>query len=101
MRSVLEEPPALDQRFAHQLELEMFEIAQSAMDQTSGPACGSGREIVFFQQDDRQPAQRGISRDCRAIDSSANNGEVEAASIEIGRHHAFHIRIVRRIGWLR
>ena len=81
----------------HQPELEMFQIAQAAVDQPGRPARRPSGKVVFFEQDDREPAQGGIAGNGRAVDTSADDGEIEPALIEIGGHQTFHGYIVRPI----
>ena len=74
---------ALDQRFAHQAELEEFEIAQAAVDQLGAGGRSGGGEIRLLDQRDFQPAARGVARDAGAVDAAAHDEKIDAVA---GRH---------------
>ncbi|MNW11295.1 hypothetical protein D3C71_2087160 [compost metagenome] len=52
MRRVAQQSVALDQRFPHQAELAVFEVAQPAMDHARQCRAGAGTEIVFLDEHD-------------------------------------------------
>ena len=67
----------LGERFAHEPDFAVLEIAQTAMDQTCGPSrCASGK-VVAFEQQHAQTTPGGVPRDCRAIDATADDGDIE------------------------
>ncbi len=73
----------LAQRFAHQVKIQHFQIAQSAVNQVRIPAAGAGREMIPLHQRDLQRAvgnfraQRKIASRSRAVDASADDQDVE------------------------
>src|SRR5271163_2450524 len=75
------DPPkrlALQQRFADESKLEIFEIAKAAVDEFGRGAGGAGRQIALFAQEDRPAAPRRVSRNSASIDAAADDGEVVA-----------------------
>ena len=68
---------ALDQRLAHQTELVVLQITQTAVDQLAAGRGGVAREVVLLAQQDGQPATHGVARDARAVDSAADDQEVD------------------------
>ena len=70
---------ALDQRFAHQPEFIVFEIAQAAMDELGRGRGGRAGEIALLGQQDLEPAPGGVARDAAAIDAAADDGKIEDA----------------------
>src|SRR3982074_3386227 len=75
--SDLPEDFALDQRFADQPELVIFEIAQAAMHQLGRPRRSSASQVIHFAEENRVSAARRIAGDATAIDAAANDREVE------------------------
>jgi hypothetical protein len=59
---------ALGQRFTHQTEFVMFEVAQAAVDQLAAGRRGVAGEVVLFAKEHRKPATGGIRCDPHAID---------------------------------
>ena len=75
----LEQHFALDQRFAHQPEFIMLEIAQAAMDELGrGRGRGAGK-IALLGEDDLETPPGCITRDAAAIDAAANDRQIEDA----------------------
>ena len=72
---------ALDQRFAHQAELVIFEIAQAAMDQFAGTRRRALGQIVLLAQDDRETAARSVPGDAGAVDAAANDEQIDLTQI--------------------
>ncbi len=72
-----EQDLALAQRLADQPELELFEIAQPAMDELGRGRAGMLREIVLLDEQHRLFAHRRVARDRRAVDAAADDEEVE------------------------
>src|SRR4051812_6307816 len=75
--SDLPEDFALDQRFADQPELVIFQIAQAAMYQFRRPRRGAAGQVIHFAEENRIPPARRIAGDTAAIDAAANDREVE------------------------
>ena len=76
-----EQDLALGQRFAHQPELVVLEIAEAAVDQLGAPRGGMRREVVALDQQHLEPASRGITGDACAVDAAAHDQEVECLLI--------------------
>ena len=76
VRRRLEQDFALDQRLAHQTKLEMFEVAQAAMDELGRCRGGPAGEIVLLEQDHAEAAAGGITGDAAAIDPAADHREI-------------------------
>jgi len=67
----------LGQRFAHQRELVVLQIAQAAVDQLGRGGRGSLRQIAAFQQQHPRAAPRGVARDARAVDAPTDHRQIE------------------------
>ena len=68
---------ALVQRLAHQPELAVLEIPQTAVDQLRGGRRSARREIVLFAQQDLQSAPGRIAGNAGAVDAAADDREIE------------------------
>src|SRR3546814_8998476 len=68
---------ALDQRLAHQAELVILEIAQTAMNELGGGGGGGAAEILLLAKMDRQPAPGRVPCDPATIDAPADDGELK------------------------
>src|SRR5271169_1054756 len=77
MRRELQQQAALAARFMHQLELELLEIAQSAVNQFGRPAAGAAGKVARFDQYDFKATQGGVARRGRSVDSTADDGKIE------------------------
>ena len=73
VRSDAQQALALDQRLAHQAELEEFEIAQPAVYQLRGLRRGARRQIRLLDQCDLETASRGVARNAGAVDAAADD----------------------------
>ena len=73
----LPEDFALDQRLAHQAELVIFEIAQTAMHELGRPGRRPARQIIHFTEENGISTARRIARDAAAIDTPSDDREVE------------------------
>ena len=71
------EQAALPQRLVHQAELQLLQIAQSAVDQLAGPAGGPGGQVAGLDQGHRQPAGRGVHGRTRAGHPAADHQDVK------------------------
>ena len=83
-----QQPPLLA-RFADQLEAQLLEVAQPAVDQLGRPAGRAAGEIARFHQRDFQTAQSRLTRGRGALDASTDNREVEGCVAE-GLKIPFH-----------
>ena len=79
MRRGGEQHLALDQRFAHQTELVIFEIAQTAVNQLARARRRALREVALFDQQHAEAATHGVAGDAGAIHAAANHDHVERA----------------------
>ena len=68
----------LGERFAHQAELVVLQIAQAAVDQLAARLRGARGEVVALGQQHAEAASGGIARDCGAVDAAADDKEVVA-----------------------
>src|SRR3546814_20716347 len=75
VRRCLEQDFPLLQRLADQPELIIFEIAQPAVNQLGGGRTGMLGEIVLFDQEHLQLADRGVAGDGGAVDAAAYRSE--------------------------
>ena len=76
-RDLLDQQAALVQRLSHELDVEVLEVAQPAVDQLAGTARSAGREVTFLEQGDRQAAAGGIQCDTTAGHAPAHDEDVE------------------------
>jgi hypothetical protein len=84
---------AFDEGFSHQAELEVFQIAQSAVHQFGRHGRGPARQVVHLAQADRIAAPGGIARNAATVDPAADNEDVVAV---------WHRRLPRTISyWVR
>ena len=76
VRRLTQHDLALGERFAHEAEFELLEIAQSAVDQLRAPLRRRGCKVVAVDDQHLEAATRGIARDARAVDAAADDDEV-------------------------
>ena len=74
-----EQRVAFAQQFPDQIELAVLEIAQAAMDHARGRGAAAGAEIVPFDKKHPQPLQCQLAEDADAVDSAADDDDVERA----------------------
>ena len=72
-----EEMLALHQRLANQAQVQILEVAQAAMHQLGGRGRRVIREAVLFDEHDAKAAARGVARNAGAVDSAADDEQVE------------------------
>ena len=82
VRGELHEQRALEQRLAHQPEVEVLEVAKAAMDQLRRAARGAGGEVRLLHERHAVAARRGVQGDPRAGDAAAHHDEVEVVPLE-------------------
>ena len=68
---------ALEQRLAHEPEVEVLQVAQAAVDELGGARRGPDRVVGALDQRDRVAARSGVERDARAGDPPAHHQYVE------------------------
>lgn len=73
LRDMLEEPGPLAQRLAHQLELQMFEVAQPAVDHLRRPRRRLRPALPLLEQRDVVVAPRQLPGDAGTIDPAAHH----------------------------
>ena len=81
MRRCLEQHFALMQGLAYQAEFIVFEVAQAAMDQLGAPLRGRRSKIALLDQQHRQAAPGGVTRDAATIDATADDQQVNRRAI--------------------
>jgi hypothetical protein len=75
---------ALEQRLAHEAEIEVLQVAKAAVDELARAARGARGEVGLLDQRDRVAAGGGVERDARAGDPAADDDEVEALRAQSG-----------------
>jgi hypothetical protein len=68
---------ALGQRLVHQMQLELLQIAQTAVDQLAGPAGGAGGEVTGLDQGHLEAPGRGVDRSAGTGDATTDHQDVE------------------------
>ena len=79
MRRVGQQRVALAQRFPHQLELAVFQVAQPAMDHARRRGAAARAEVVALDQQHAQALQRQFAVHADAVDAAAHDDDVERA----------------------
>ena len=74
---LLQQQPTLGERFLHQVEVELLEVANTAVNQLGRAAGGSGSPVLCFDHTDVQTARSRIQSTARAHDAATNDKNVE------------------------
>ncbi len=74
----------LSQPFGYELELELGQVPNPAVEELGRPPGGPGREVVLFDQGNPEPSGRNIEGSSATDDTAANHQNVKAASV--GQH---------------
>src|SRR6266480_993108 len=74
----------LDQSFANEAELIIFQIPQAAVDELAGARTRSLRKVVLLAQHNAEAAAGGVAGNSDAVDTAADNEKID----EIGWHYA-------------
>jgi hypothetical protein len=82
VRLLLQQVAALAHRLTHQADLTMFQVAQTTMNEASGTAGGTGGKVMLLQQQRGSAGAGALARDRNPIDAAADNGNVEALSVQ-------------------
>ena len=82
VRREVHEQRALEQRLAHQPEVEVLEVAKAAVHELRGAARGAGGVVVAFDERHAVPAGRGVERDTSPGDPAAYDHEVEELCLQ-------------------
>jgi hypothetical protein len=89
---------ALEQRLAHEPEVEVLQVAQAAVHELAGARRRAAREVRALDEADRVAAGRGVQRDPRAGDPPADDEDVERLrrqrgdGIGTGQHERLGVR---------
>jgi hypothetical protein len=75
-------PCPLEQRLAHQAEVEVLQVAEAAVDELGRAAGGARREVVALNERHAVPARGRVERDSRAGDPAAHHHQVEALLLQ-------------------
>jgi hypothetical protein len=73
VRSFPQQVFAFAQRFPYQIELPVFQVTQSAMDDARGTAGYPGSKIVLFHQQRVLPSASALPRHGHAVDAPADH----------------------------
>ena len=84
MRRQVDVDLALQQRLAHEPEVEVLQVAQAAVDELGRARRRPAREVGALDQRDRVPARGGVQRDAGAGDPAADHEHVERLGRERG-----------------
>ena len=76
VRRIAPEHFALHQRFTHQSEFVIFEVAKPAMNELGGSGRSAAGEIVHFSEVDRIATPGGVAGDAAAVYSAADDKDV-------------------------
>ena len=71
---------ALEQRLAHEPEVEVLQVAQAAVHELGRARGGSDRVVGALHQRDRVAARGGVERHARARDAAAHDQHIERLS---------------------
>src|SRR5687768_9855527 len=63
-------------------EMPMLEVADATMNEARRPARGAAREVVAFDERGAQPSHRCVARNAGAVDTAADNENVELFGAE-------------------
>jgi hypothetical protein len=89
------------QRLADQVELQVFQVAQAAVNELRVFAAGAGGKMLLLNQSDSQRRacmrcpQRQIASHARAIDPATNHQDVHAAGFQLLDLTTAHVRHLR------
>src|SRR5215469_8630825 len=75
-RETLQEQRALAEGFAHQPHVELFQVAEAAVNQLAGARRRAGTEVSGLHQADGQASGDGVERDSRADHATADDQDL-------------------------
>ena len=75
---------ALEQRLAHEAQVEVLQVAQAAVDELARAARGAGGVVGLLDERDRVAARGRVERDAGAGDPAAHDDHVEALGAQRG-----------------
>ncbi len=73
----------LAQALSDKPDLEVLQVAQSAVDEPRGPTRGTTRDVRLLDEQHTKAAHRRISRDSGAIDTCADDRQIELCSFDL------------------
>ena len=80
--ALVQQAAALGEGFVHELDVALLEVAQAAVDELRRLRRRARREVVAFDQRDRQAAGRRVECDAGSGDAAADDDEVEGPRAE-------------------
>ena len=84
VRRQLDHELALEQRLAHEAEVEVLQVAQAAVDELARAAGGPRGVVGLLDERDRVAARGRVERDAGAGDPAADDDDVEALGAQGG-----------------
>jgi hypothetical protein len=84
MRAFAQQPLALAQGFADQIEFAVFQVAQAAVDDAGGTAGDAAGEVVLLDQQRAFAGTGAFPGDGNSVDAAADHDEVEVLAVERG-----------------
>ena len=84
VRREVHHQPALEQRLAHEAEVEVLQVAQAAVDELARAAGGAAGVVGLLDERDRVAARGGVERNASSGDPAADHHHVEALVLEVG-----------------
>ena len=85
VRGVAQQHLAFLKRVAHEAEIAVFQVAQSAVDQLGAGRRGVRGEVVLLAEQDFESPSRRVARDARTVDAAADDEQVDR--LRPGIHH--------------
>ncbi len=80
--SLFQQTSPLEQRLAHQSDLRMLQVTQTAVDDACSTTGCAGGEIMLLQEKCAPPGPGALPRNGDAIDTAANHDHLEAFVLE-------------------
>ena len=85
MRREVDHQRALEQRLAHQPEVEVLQVAEAAVDELRRAAGGAGGVVLALDEGDAVAARGGVQRAAGAGYPAADDDDVEVVGLEGGQ----------------
>src|SRR5437660_10658620 len=94
MGPLLQQPSARPKSLAYHADFAMLQVAQSAMNNSGGPAGSAGAEVMLLQQQRATPAASTLARNGNPIDAAADDHHLKTLAVErwprfAGEVHSF------------
>ncbi len=84
VRALAEQAFALADGFAYQIEFAVLEVAQAAVNDSSGPAGHARGEIVLFDEQSALSGAGTLARDGYSVDAAADDHHVKVLAFQRG-----------------